>query len=97
MGRAAPRPGEGSVGGFGKSSRGVRAAARDLGIDRNEALRSLKIDSLSDEAKANARAGCSNPLGIALLMLWLLPTCDPPDESWPSPGQRCRQTRGADC
>jgi hypothetical protein len=33
---------------------GVNAAARDLGVDKNEAHRAVKVASLSDEAKAAA-------------------------------------------
>jgi ParB-like chromosome segregation protein Spo0J len=35
---------------------GINAAARELGIDRTEAQRAVKIDSLTDEAKATAVA-----------------------------------------
>lgn len=43
-----------SKGGRGKES-GVRAASRELGVGRMEAHRSVKIASLSDEAKEYAR------------------------------------------
>jgi ParB-like chromosome segregation protein Spo0J len=42
--------------GAGRQDGGVRAAARDLGIDRNEAQRALKIDSITSEAKEAAEA-----------------------------------------
>jgi ParB/RepB/Spo0J family partition protein len=38
----------------GQQPGGVRAAARDLGVDRNDAHRAVKVASLSDEAKAAA-------------------------------------------
>lgn len=34
---------------------GINAATRELGIDRTEAQRAVKIDSLTDEAKQAAR------------------------------------------
>jgi ParB-like chromosome segregation protein Spo0J len=43
-----------SKGGRGNEG-GVRAAARDLGIDRDDARRATKVASLSDEAKQAAR------------------------------------------
>lgn len=43
-----------SKGGRGKES-GTRKAARDLGIDRDDARRAVKVASLSEEAKAVAR------------------------------------------
>jgi ParB-like chromosome segregation protein Spo0J len=39
----------------GRPAGGVRAAARDLGIDRDAASRAIKVASLSDEAKEAAR------------------------------------------
>ncbi len=42
-------------------SSGIRAASRELGIDREKARRSVKIASISDEAKAAAKeAGLEN-------------------------------------
>jgi hypothetical protein len=44
-----------------QKSGGINAATRELGIDRTEAQRSAKIDSLTAEAKAIARdAGLDN-------------------------------------
>jgi len=45
-------------GGRGKSE-GVRKAARDLGIDKDDAHRAVKVASLSDEAKEVARGRTS--------------------------------------
>jgi ParB-like chromosome segregation protein Spo0J len=39
----------------GRPESGVRAAARELGIERTEAQRAIKIDSITPEAKAAAR------------------------------------------
>ena len=39
----------------GRPKSGVRAAARELGVDRNEAQRSIKIAEITDEAKDAAR------------------------------------------
>ena len=39
----------------------MRAAARELGIDKDDAHRALKVASLSDEAKEMARK--KNPAG----------------------------------
>jgi ParB-like chromosome segregation protein Spo0J len=39
----------------GRPAGGVRAAARDLGVDRDAANRAIKVASLSDEAKVAAR------------------------------------------
>jgi hypothetical protein len=39
----------------GRPESGVRAAARDLGVDRDDAHRAVKVASLSDEAKETAR------------------------------------------
>lgn len=41
--------------GAGRTEGGINAAVRELGIDRSEAQRAVKIASLSDEAKAAAR------------------------------------------
>lgn len=42
--------------GKGRGSKGgVRAAARELGIDRDDARRAVKVSSLTDEAKETAR------------------------------------------
>ncbi|MBS0641340.1 MAG: hypothetical protein JSS43_15810 [Proteobacteria bacterium] len=41
--------------GRGQPKGGINAAVRELGIDRTEAQRAVKIASLSDEAKAAAR------------------------------------------
>jgi hypothetical protein len=43
-----------SKGGRGKES-GINAAARELGVERTDAQRSVKVDSLSNEAKDYAR------------------------------------------
>ena len=40
--------------GEGRPQGGIRAAARELGIDRDDARRATKVASLSDEAKAVA-------------------------------------------
>ncbi len=46
-------------GGAQPHEKGIKAATRELGIDRTEAQRAVKIDSLTDEAKAAAReTGC---------------------------------------
>ena len=42
--------------GEGRPEAGIRAAARELGIDRNEAQRATKIAGLTSEAKDEARA-----------------------------------------
>jgi ParB-like chromosome segregation protein Spo0J len=42
--------------GEGRPEAGVRAAARELGVDRNEAQRAVKIAGLTSEAKDEARA-----------------------------------------
>jgi ParB-like chromosome segregation protein Spo0J len=39
----------------GRPESGVRAAARELGVDKDDAHRAVKVASLSDEAKAAAR------------------------------------------
>jgi ParB family chromosome partitioning protein len=39
----------------GRPESGIRAAARELGIDRTDAQRSIKIDSIAPEAKGAAR------------------------------------------
>ncbi len=39
----------------GRANQGINAAVRDLGIDRTEAQRSVKIAGLPDEAKEAAR------------------------------------------
>lgn len=39
----------------GQQPGGINAAARELGIDKDDAHRAVKIDSLTDEAKAAAR------------------------------------------
>lgn len=43
-------------GGHQPYDKGIKSAVRDLGIDRTEAQRAIKIASLSDEAKDAARA-----------------------------------------
>jgi phage N-6-adenine-methyltransferase len=40
----------------GRPNQGINATVRDLGIDRTEAQRAIKINGLSDEAKDAARA-----------------------------------------
>jgi hypothetical protein len=39
----------------GRPEGGIRQAAREIGVERNEAQRAAKIDSLTPEAKAAAR------------------------------------------
>lgn len=41
-----------------RPERGIRAAARELGIDKNEAHRSVKIASITENAKEAARHHC---------------------------------------
>lgn len=43
------------TGGRQPKEEGIRKAARELGVDRNEAQRSAKVDRISPEAKAAAR------------------------------------------
>ena len=45
----------------GRPESGIRAAARELGVERNTAQRAVKVDSLTDEAKEVAKeAGLDN-------------------------------------
>lgn len=51
----------------GRPEGGIRAAARELGVDRNDAARALKVAALSDEAKAAARdAGLDDNRSVLL-------------------------------
>jgi ParB-like chromosome segregation protein Spo0J len=51
-----PLKGVGQGVGGGRPESGINAAVRELDIDRNEAQRSVRIDGLAPEAKAEARA-----------------------------------------
>lgn len=55
---------------------GVRAASRDLGIERTEVRRAVKIDSLAPEAKAEAKASGLDDNQSALLAAAKKPTAD---------------------
>ncbi|MFZ3181356.1 MAG: hypothetical protein WA156_14370 [Methylocystis silviterrae] len=50
--------------GEGRPESGVRAAARDLGVDRDDARRATKVASLSDEAKRVAASGAFDSAAI---------------------------------
>jgi hypothetical protein len=64
---------------------GVRAAARELGVDKDEAHRSVKVDSLSDEAKAYAR---ENGLADNQSALLAAAKHDDPAAQAPTPRER---------
>lgn len=51
----------------GQQPGGINAATRELGIDRNEAQRAVKIASMTDEAKAAAKAAGLDDTQSALL------------------------------
>jgi ParB family chromosome partitioning protein len=62
-----PQQGVGQGVGGGKPDGGINAAARELGIGKDEAYRAVKIDSLTDEAKAEAVASGLDDNQSALL------------------------------
>jgi hypothetical protein len=53
--------------GRGQPKGGIRAAERDLGIEHTEAVRAVKIDGLTPEAKAAAKEGGLDDNQAALL------------------------------
>ena len=59
--QVAPKLSDRGRNGEGRPQGGINAATRQLGIDRTEAQRAVKVDSLASEAKQAAReAGLDN-------------------------------------
>lgn len=51
-------------GGVQPNQKGIRAAAKELGVDEKEARRSIKVASIAPEAKAAAIAAATAPCVI---------------------------------